>query len=213
MDHGSPFHDKWGLWKGRQLSRLLRASSTSRDASAKEVSKRPLNGSFWRNISRNVKKAGIREEKRSILTNKQESSHHKSSILWTDNYWVTSQSQEHLEQMMKELIKEAVRLGPEPKPASLWSGTGRHEGEDEHWTAQKFYSKKTKNSPIRGHIFNSSGKSQESPEERMQKAHKARWRGAKINKRKDVLWRIMCRSNGGTRMRKLVVESNGYGKI
>ena len=50
----------------------------------------------------------------------EEGVHQKCSFMWADNFWIMSQSKEHLEQMLKYLIEEASKVNLEPKPASLW---------------------------------------------------------------------------------------------
>ena len=61
------------------------------------------------------------KNKESILLNVEEEGVHQiCSFLWAVNFWIMSHSKEHLEQMLKDLIEEAVKVDLEPKPASLW---------------------------------------------------------------------------------------------
>ena len=67
-----------------------------------------------------------------------------------------------------------------------------------------------------GYIFNPTGKSDESFDERMHKDHHAWFRVARFFRSKDVPWRRKMQRNGGSSlqrillwMRKLVMESAG----
>ena len=44
--------------------------------------------------------------------------HQICSFMWADNFWIIYHSKKHLEQMLKDLIKEAAKADLEPKSAS-----------------------------------------------------------------------------------------------
>ena len=132
-------------------------------------------------------------EKRQIvfsIEQNQGGCHEMYSFLWANNYWITSHAKKLLDHMMKELIKEAARWDLEQQWASLWwSSTYADDVKEDMMIKTKKELNKfpfEKCIEILGYIFNQSGKSHESLEERMPKANRT-WRGdAKIFRSKDV---------------------------
>ena len=59
-------------------------------------------------------------KRKGVLSDAEEGVYQLCSFVWTDNFWIMSHSQEHLEQMLKGLIEEAGKVDLEPKLASLW---------------------------------------------------------------------------------------------
>ena len=94
-----------------------------------------------------------------------------------DNFWIMSHSKWNLEQMLRDLIEEASRWDPVPKPASLW-WTSTYDSEEmvdmnlgTTPGCYKFhFEEKFK---ILGYALNRQGKSHDAIEERMQSAKKA----------------------------------------
>ena len=60
------------------------------------------------------------DEKKGVLLDEGEGVHQICSFMWAYNFWIMSHSKAHLEQMLKDLIEEAGKMGLEPNPASLW---------------------------------------------------------------------------------------------
>ena len=90
----------WRAWQGTQPSRMLKASSISRGASAKEASKRPRFGSTWLDTSNGRwRRKGKGSGCGSRLIKTKVVSIKCTVFLWADNYWVMSPSQKQLGQM------------------------------------------------------------------------------------------------------------------
>ena len=141
--------------------------------------------------------------------------HQIYSFMWTVKYWIPSHSKIHLEQMMKEFIEEAERSDLEPDETYSNEKMEDVMIETKKKVAQISVRKSIK---ILGYQFNLAGKMQNSLEERVQGANKARWRDAKIYRSKDVPWRVTCRrmvdqvDSFPFRERKLVLEQSEFGQ-
>ena len=108
-----------------------------------------------------------------------------------------SHSKTHLEHVMKVLIEEAGRWDLEPKLASLWwTGTYASEEMEDITICTRTRRGKIpfeKSFRILGYSFNQAWKTQDCLEERMQSANKVWRRDAKIDRSRDVPWRVKCR--------------------
>ena len=130
---------------------------------------------------RHLAKQRLEEDRDGIHLDKCHGEHHPiCRILRTDNLWVMLQLKEHLQHMMTHFIGEAARWDLE---GCGWSSAyvvgfmedvameipeGRHEIP---------FGRRFK---IQGHILNPTRKSNESLEERLQQAHSAWYRDARI---------------------------------
>ena len=113
--------------------------------------------------------------------------HQICSFMWADNFWIVSQSKNHLEQMLKDLVEETAKVDLEPKLASLWWTItyASEEKKDMVWGTEEF--------KILRCLMNRQGKTCDAVEERIQSANKAFWKDIKIFRSKDTPWRIKCR--------------------
>ena len=73
-------------------------------------------------ILANVEEEWMKQRKGVLMDIEEEGGgeHQICSFMWADNFWIISHSEKHLEQMLKDLLEEAVEVDLEPKPASLW---------------------------------------------------------------------------------------------
>ena len=117
--------------------------------------------------------------------------------MWADNFWIMSNSKEHLEQMLKDFIEEAEKVDLEPKPASLWwtnTYASEEKGDMVLGTSTGCYKFPCEDElRILGCVMNRQGKTCDAVQERMQSADKAFWKDIMIFKSKDVPWRIKCK--------------------
>ena len=119
------------------------------------------------------------------------------SFLWADNFCFMSHSKIHLEQMLRDLIQEAEMWTFHPKPASRW-WTSTYDPEEktdlsiDTKSGRHGFLFEEKNQDPRMYM-NRQRKAHEGIEERMQSANKAWWKDVKLDRSKDVPWRVKCR--------------------
>ena len=147
-------------------------------------------------ILANVEEEWMKKRKGILLDKDGAKVHQICSLMWADNFWIMSHSEENMELVLRDLMQEASRWDLEPKPASLW-WTSAYASEEKSdiivgtsTGCYKFPSEDT--FKILGCAVNRQGKTCDAVEERMQSANKAFWKGIMICKSKDVPWKVMC---------------------
>ena len=108
-------------YKDKPCLNVWKVNSLSLDVFASEASKHPDYGRRWPCSSwQKWKKNGSGKEWVFFFRSKRTKTHQMCSFMWADKFWVMSYSKSHLEQMLKDLIRETEKWDLTPKPAGLW---------------------------------------------------------------------------------------------